>query len=98
MSLKMGSNKGRMCYFDRIYIIPLKHLTVKETEFSVRIEGKIVSESDSEFKIKTRNFWGLHYGHTKITSPKSLEARKEFGGYDIGDVYWVPKNDVNFIK
>jgi hypothetical protein len=93
-----SSNKGRRCYFDKRYIVPLQHLTVKETEFWVRVEGKVVSESDNEFKIKTRNFWGLHYGHTKITLPKSTEARKEFGGYDIEDVYWVPKNDVDFIK
>ena len=100
LKIKPGiiSNKGRRCYFDRVYIVILQHLTVKETEFLVRIEGKVVSESDNEFKIKTRNFWGLHYGHTKITSPKSLEAREKFYGYNIEDVYWVPKNDVNFIK
>jgi sulfur carrier protein ThiS len=91
------SNKGRKCYFDRTYAVLLQHLTPEETKFLVRIEGKIVSESDTEYKIKTRNFWGLYYGHTKITSPKSSEARNKFVGYEVEDVYWISKKDINFI-
>lgn len=91
------SSKGRKCCFDSTFVVHLSHLTFEQTKFTVRIEGKIVSESNDEFKIKTRNFWGFHYGHNIISYPKSLEARNEFGGYDIRNTYWISKDKVNFI-
>lgn len=93
-------------YFDKEYQGYVEGVDKKDTLYTIRIEGKIVKETENEYKIKTYSFWSWngYYGLTVRKYPHNIETRKKLQTNNLCDVlnvqnyYWVKKPCINFFK
>jgi hypothetical protein len=93
------TNKGSKVFFDREFHVTTTKCpdTPKEDrKYVMRIEGKIMEESESEYKISTGSFWRGYYGTSVIKYPNSNVANR-YRDPLIKRHYWVDKDETTIL-